>query len=85
MILLVARVARTRWIPQNVPSHSLMASQLSATFCSCCALRIEEKPKKKDSDPRISDLGRAIEDDYANIRDNYGIPTQLFLDVEIIC
>jgi hypothetical protein len=51
-----------------------MASQLSAAFCSCCTLRIEEK-KKKDSDPRISDLGRAIEDDYA-------IPTQLFLDVE---
>jgi hypothetical protein len=81
MILLVARVARTRCIPQNVPRRSLMASQLSAAFCSCCTLRIEEK-KKKDSDPRISDLGRAIEDDYANIRDNYGIPTQLPLDVE---
>jgi triacylglycerol lipase len=59
-----------------------MASQLSAAFCSCCTLRIEEKPKKKDSDPRINDLGRAIEDDYANIRDNYGIPTQLFLVVK---
>jgi len=59
-----------------------MASQLSAAFCSCCTLRIEEKPKKKDSDPRISDLGRAIEDDYATIRKSYGIPTQLFLDVE---
>jgi triacylglycerol lipase len=82
MILIVARVARTRWLPQNVPRRSLMASQLSAAFCSCCTLRIEEKPKKKDSDPRISDLGRAIEDDYANIRDNYGIPTQLPPDVE---
>ena len=58
-----------------------MASQFSAAFSSCCTLRIEEKPKKKD--PRISDLGRAIEDDYANIRDNYGIPTQLLLNFEL--
>jgi hypothetical protein len=26
------------------------------------------------NDPRIGDLGRAIEDDYATIRSNYGIP-----------
>jgi triacylglycerol lipase len=44
---------------------------------------MDEKPKKRDTDPRIGDLGRAIEDDYANIRDNYGIPTQLPLDIEL--
>lgn len=31
-----------------------------------------EKQKNPTSDPRINDIGRAIEDDFATIRDNYG-------------
>ena len=30
------------------------------------------KEKKPSCDPRINDLGRAIQDDFATIRDNYG-------------
>jgi triacylglycerol lipase len=30
------------------------------------------KEKKTDDDPRINILGRAIEDDFATIRENYG-------------
>lgn len=33
------------------------------------------KLKRTSSDPRINDLGRAIEDDYATIRDNYATPS----------
>jgi len=33
-----------------------------------------EHQKKTDSDPRINDLGRAIEDDFATIRQNYATP-----------
>jgi triacylglycerol lipase len=32
-----------------------------------------DNEKKTNSDPRINDLGRAIEDDFATIRKNYGI------------
>lgn len=32
----------------------------------------EGEKKKPSKDPRINDLGRAIEDDFAMIRDNYG-------------
>lgn len=32
-----------------------------------------EQQKETDSDPRINDLGRAIEDDFATIRQNYGM------------
>jgi triacylglycerol lipase len=53
------------------------------SFSSCCPFfqRAEkqdtpEKPKKTDGDPRINILGRAIEDDFATIRENYGILTQ---------
>ena len=31
-----------------------------------------DKQKKPSGDPRINDLGRAIQDDFATIRDNYG-------------
>ena len=31
-----------------------------------------EEQKRPSSDPRINDIGRAIEDDFATIRDNYG-------------
>jgi hypothetical protein len=31
----------------------------------------QEKEKKPSSDPRINDIGRAIQDEFATIRDNY--------------
>jgi hypothetical protein len=37
-----------------------------------------DKEKKPRGDPRINDLGRAIQDDFATIRDNYG---QYFLSL----
>jgi len=40
-----------------------------------------EKEKKTDGDPRINILGRAIEDDFATIRENYGnIPGAFLLE-----
>lgn len=32
----------------------------------------------RDADPKVSDIGRAIEDDFATIRDCYGISAPLF-------
>lgn len=62
-----------------------MSLSLSTTCC-CCSVEKKERvdkikkaentdtgeQKKTDSDPRINDLGRAIEDDYATIRETYG-------------
>jgi triacylglycerol lipase len=55
------------------------SANLKPFSCCCCrqfqrAERTEpqETPKKLDSDPRINELGRAIEDDFATIRENYG-------------
>jgi hypothetical protein len=42
------------------------------------------KEKHADEDPRIKVLGRAIEDDFAMIRENYGIvpfPRNLYIDL----
>ncbi|KUJ18036.1 alpha/beta-hydrolase [Mollisia scopiformis] len=46
---------------------------MSFSTC-CCRGQRAEKEKKTDSDPRINDIGRAIEDDYATIRQNYATP-----------
>jgi hypothetical protein len=43
-----------------------------STTCSFSQVKVE-KEKKLRSDPRINLLGRAIEDDFATIRENYGI------------
>jgi hypothetical protein len=45
--------------------------------CGRC-MHMAEKEKKPDGDPRINILGRAIEDDFATIRENYGIILGLF-------
>ncbi|PVH89209.1 alpha/beta-hydrolase [Cadophora sp. DSE1049] len=103
MTTLIPRVARTRWLLQNVPRRptatptnilkpsALLRKSMSlslSTTCCCCSLEKKErtekikKPKntdtgeqkKTDSDPRINDLGRAIEDDYATIRETYATP-----------
>ncbi|EKD17107.1 triacylglycerol lipase [Drepanopeziza brunnea f. sp. 'multigermtubi' MB_m1] len=52
------------------------------SFSTTCRIRRQisetaqdpEPQKKTDSDPRINDLGRAIEDDFATIRANYDTP-----------
>lgn len=31
------------------------------------------KPQRPTQDPRVTDLGRAIEDDFATIREHYGV------------
>jgi len=101
MTTLIPRVARTRWLLQNVPRRptstptnilkptSLLRKSMSlslSTTCCCCSVEKKERvdkikkagntdtgeQKKTDSDPRINDLGRAIEDDYATIRETYG-------------
>ena len=76
MTFLVARVARTRWILHNVPrtrSGMALSANLTSSFSSCCrCFQRAENPKKSDGDPRINELGRAIEDDFATIRENYG-------------
>ncbi len=77
MTYLVARVAGTKWLLQNVTRakvgipYPYLYIPMSFSTC-CCRLHQAEKEKKIDSDPRINDLGRAIEDDYATIRQNYG-------------
>src|SRR5882757_5265512 len=76
MTILVARVARTRWSSQNVrfrPRSIVMSSLYQSRTFSCHrCMRMAEKEKKTDGDPRINILGRAIEDDFATIRENYG-------------
>jgi hypothetical protein len=49
-----------------------MSSIPRTVSCGRC-MHMAEKEKKPDGDPRINILGRAIEDDFATIRENYGI------------
>jgi hypothetical protein len=75
MIITAARL-RTRWIFHNVSPASRVAMypilpqflnrHIHETRCW------RDKQKKPGADPRINDLGRAIQDDFATIRDNYG-------------
>jgi hypothetical protein len=76
MTVTAARL-RTRWILHNVSPTTGVA------MCPCLPHFLKrhihetqnwrEQEKKQSSDPRINDLGRAIQDDFATIRDNYGI------------
>ncbi|KAH8687887.1 Alpha/Beta hydrolase protein, partial [Tricladium varicosporioides] len=79
MTILVARVAHTRWpslLPQYGPCAYRAAAMraehrhISSTFPRSHA----ENERKPNSDPRINDLGRAIKDDFATIRENYATP-----------
>ncbi|TVY68663.1 Lipase, partial [Lachnellula suecica] len=82
MTINLARVARTRWLPQYAPQPPRRALPRYAripmnSFSACCRHRKEEKgekPKNTDSDPRINNLGRAIKDEFATIRQNYTTP-----------
>ena len=76
MTILVARAA-TRWTPRNVripAGNIVMTEYQSRGFCQCMRMAQKvEKEKKIDKDPRVNNLGRAITDDFATIRENYGI------------
>jgi hypothetical protein len=80
MTLLVSRVSRARLslhkvqaAPAKFPVLHTKRSKFSTSRC-VCALKVE-KEKKIRSDLRINVLGRAIEDDFATIRENYGLST----------
>ena len=70
MTYLIARVARMRWILQDVRRTSSVMRRRAMSYTAARQRAAEEK--KPDSDPRINDLGRAIEDDFATIRETYG-------------
>jgi len=75
MTLMLTRV-RTRWLLQFAqrPSSVVMYASLPARQLSDARPSDPEKQKKPNSDPRINDLGRAIEDDFATIRETYAKP-----------
>jgi hypothetical protein len=77
MTILVARVARTRWIQQHPPicwrNAMLSRSAQFSTYIPRLKQQDEQQRESNHSDARISDLGRAIENDFASIREKYGI------------
>jgi len=80
MIFMIARVARTSWGIRNVPRQIAMGRLTKgnfSTFCPCYQVVKDdekaEKPRNPTNDPRVNDLGRAIEDDYATIRAKYSM------------
>lgn len=89
MTIILARVARTRWISQYVlrpPSSAIQRSpraQMNALSCSCARSKLDTGNKNNNSDPRVSDLGRAIEDDFATIRQTYGTVPMTFPTEEL--
>ena len=75
MTLLVSRVTHARFIPHKVQAAAKrLVVQNKGKFSTSCRVLAQkvEKEKKVRSDPRINVLGRAIEDDFATIRENYG-------------
>ncbi|PBP25470.1 triacylglycerol lipase [Diplocarpon rosae] len=82
MTISIAHFARTRWLPNGhllrLTSTYLCKPMSFSTTCCCMkqsdTAQAPEKQKKTDGDPRINDLGRAIEDDFATIRANYETP-----------
>jgi len=80
MTFMIARVARTSWAFRNVPQRNAMSGLSKGNFSTFrpCYQAVEkgkraENPRNPTNDPRVNDLGRAIEDDYATIRAKYGI------------
>ena len=75
MTLLLTRVAsHTRWTPliQRASMAPFIATLASTRCFSCCESQAD-KEKRTNDDPRINDFGRAIEDDFATIRQKYGM------------
>jgi len=61
-------------VPPRARSIVMSSEYRSRAFSCCPCLQRAEKEKKTNKDPRINDLGRAIEDDFATIRENYATP-----------
>jgi hypothetical protein len=77
MTLLLSRVARTTWIlrhAQPARARVIVTANKHESFSTTRNLSRAkaENEKKLRDDPRIKILGRAIEDDFATIRENYG-------------
>jgi len=80
MTFMIARVARTSWAFRNVSQQIVMRGLAKGSFSTFCpyyqAVENENKaenPRNPTNDPRVNDLGRAIEDDYATIRTKYSV------------
>lgn len=82
-MILLARHLRSRWLPYNgpiyasrvgiyAPSLHYMRHEIQS-FHS--VLQLREKAESPSSDPKINDLEKAIEDDFATIREKYGTHT----------
>ena len=78
MTFMIARVARTSWTVRNIPPQITVCGLARRNFSKfgSCYQAVEgdkkaENPKNPTNDPRVNDLGRAIEDDYATIRAKY--------------
>ncbi|RDL38960.1 uncharacterized protein BP5553_03300 [Venustampulla echinocandica] len=83
MTILVARVSRTRSIPpilrRALPRRETALDSRCNPFSTCVPRKRAgsyqtQVKKSSSSDPRIEDAGRAIEDDYALIREKYATP-----------
>ncbi|KAI6712618.1 triacylglycerol lipase [Diplocarpon mali] len=78
----IVRLARTRWLQNGHllrPASAYLCKPMSFSISCCCLKQADttqapEKQNRTDGDPRINDLGRAIEDDFATIRANYKTP-----------
>ncbi|KAL3422561.1 triacylglycerol lipase [Phlyctema vagabunda] len=74
-VLLVRVASHTRWTPlfQRATLAQFSHARVSLRYFSCCKQRADQV-KNTDDDPRINDLGRAIEDEFATIRQKYETP-----------
>jgi len=78
MTTLLARATRTRLVYNAPRTRRMVMVSTGLTsrnrFSTCRYLsQRAEREKHTDGDPRINVLGRAIEDDFATIRENYGL------------
>lgn len=79
----LARHLRSRWLPYNAPIYTcqpgLYAPSLHHLRRELHGFhrtpQLREKAESPSSDPKINDLERAIEDDFATIREKYGAHT----------
>lgn len=77
----LARHFRSRWLQCNSSMHIYQPETLALFSRSLrqnirgfhVEFRLRDKAEKPSSDPKINDLGRAIEDDFGTIRANYGM------------
>jgi hypothetical protein len=75
MKILVSRVPHARWVLRQAQPARFRVTVIQnkhESFSTTGSFSKVEKEKKIRSDPRISLLGRAIEDEFATIREKYG-------------